>query len=322
MQAESAFANHQFLFIISQYAGRMRSRRFDLEIFLNDLFRSAGRIQSLHFLHTDYQGHAASAADAFLQKHGDRAVIYVCGGDGTSHEVVQKLAYTPAHMGVIPVGTANDFAKTLYGRSYNLKSILSGILDPPTISCDLIDVNDEYCLNVTSAGYDTVVLKRAYEILNKRPKLGASAYMLAVLSTLKQIRTVPLQLDFVEVNQRKHAFSAEVMLLALCNGGFYGSGFNPSPDAVLTDGVLEFLHADNLTLRQFLPLMLRYKKGTHLSSPAIHSYRVLKGEITALTEGGLLANYDGVVFTAPKLVFEVRPGALNLWLFRRHRQTI
>ena len=55
MQAESAFANHQFLFIISQYAGRMRSRRFDLEIFLNDLFRSAGRIQSLHFLHTDYQ---------------------------------------------------------------------------------------------------------------------------------------------------------------------------------------------------------------------------------------------------------------------------
>ena len=67
--------------------------------------------------------------------------------------------------------------------------------------------------------------------------------MLAVRSTLKQIRTVPLQLDFAEVNQRKHAFSAGYAT------GFVQrllrSGFNPSPDAVLTDGVPEFC-ADNL----------------------------------------------------------------------------
>ena len=45
-----------------------------------------------------------------LQKHGDRAVIYVCGGDGTSHDRTE-IGLQPAHMGV-SVGTANDFAKT------------------------------------------------------------------------------------------------------------------------------------------------------------------------------------------------------------------
>lgn len=310
-QKRTLESTDQILFILSENAGKGKRRELNIATYVTDLYKRKKRDTQLHLLSTRYSGHAAEAADKFMKNYGEHAVIYVCGGDGTSHEVAQVLAHTPAHMGIIPQGTANDFAKTLYGKTHNLPEILDGTLNPSFEHCDLIRINDRYSINVTSTGYDTVVLNKAYEILAKHPRRSQAAYMQAVLGTLGRLGTQRLKISFTDTEGNRTELIEDITLLTICNGGFYGSGFNPAPDADCADGILELLFAEKLNLTQFIPLMLRYKAGTHLSSDKINYRKVLAGTIATVDGSDLLANSDGVIFRSPEIRFEVVPRALN-----------
>lgn len=270
--------------------------------------------KSLDIRITEYAGHGAELASEWAARYGAEGIVYIGGGDGSVNEVGNALAETECAMGVLPLGTGNDFARSLY-PGMKAKEALAAAIErtarPELCRIDLLEVNGHYCVNVLSLGYDTVVLQRAYDFLEKWPKLGQLAYALSVLSTLFSVKYYPMHYRMKDEKGRWREGELPVSIAVMGNGGYYGSGFNPAPQAELQDGLGEFLLAERMSFFKLIPLILKYKKGKHLGDPKIHYFSFTEGEISTGGEQKFPANYDGEIFQASKMQLKMHKGKLR-----------
>ncbi|WP_237037219.1 diacylglycerol/lipid kinase family protein [Mediannikoviicoccus vaginalis] len=290
----------RYLFLMSKKAG---SGYFDeLE---KSIISSYGE-NNLEYkiIKTEHKDHAK---EVVWQYHDDEELIfYVCSGDGTLNEVVNEMKKVNAKfaVGLIPSGTANDFSKNFDYKNFKIEDTIN----PKFENIDLIKVNDRYSVNVLSFGFDTVILKTAYDLLKKNPKLGQRAYPRAVLKNIFKIPKYKLKC-YVEKDGESLELEGDFLLGAICNGGYYGGGFNPSPNADVSDGVLEICLAEEMSLLKLIPLVFKYKKGKHLSHKLIYFQELTKGRIEFEKE--LMVNVDGEIFKTDYLDFRVSPKALK-----------
>lgn len=298
----------KILFIINSKAGKTEFdiRKEDIE----ETFRRAGRLSEIEVVYTKYKNHTKFLIDAFDSLDYDEKIVIICGGDGSLNELVNVAYGKNMTLGLIPTGTGNDFAKNFDYSNFNLKSLLNF----ETKKIDLIKVNDFYSINVTSLGFDTQVLKRAYDYLEKNPKLGKKAYIKAVINSLNKISSEKLELKLKLKDGSNFEIKGDYLISALCNGGFYGSGFNPAPEAKIDDGVLNLLLASKIPFIKFLPMIKKYKEGRHKDSKYIREIEVISGRIKSKEK--FIANADGEIFESDELKFEVLPKALNWVIFK------
>lgn len=298
----------KILFIINSKAGKTEFdiRKEDIE----ETFRRAGRLSEIEVVYTKYKNHTKFLIDAFDSLDYDEKIVIICGGDGSLNELVNVAYGKNMTLGLIPTGTGNDFAKNFDYSNFNLKSLLNF----KTKKIDLIKVNNFYSINVTSLGFDTQVLKRAYDYLDKNPKLGKKAYALSVLNSLNKINCENLELKLKLVDGSNFEIKGDYLISALCNGGFYGSGFNPAPQAKIDDGYLNLLLASKIPLIRFIPLIKKYKEGRHKESKYINEIKVKSGTIKSKNK--FIANADGEIFETKEIRFEVLPKALNWVIFK------
>lgn len=297
----------KILFIINSKAGKTEFdiKKEDIE----ETFRKAGRLSEIEVVNTRYKNHTKYLIDAFDSLKYDEKIVIICGGDGSLNELVNVAYGKNMTLGLIPTGTGNDFAKNFDYESFTLNSLLNF----KTKKIDLIKVNDFYSINVTSLGFDTQVLKRAYDYLDKNPKLGKKAYGLAVLKSLNKINCENLELKLELVDGSNFEIKGDYLISAICNGGFYGSGFNPAPEAKIDDGVLNLLLADKIPFIRFVPLIKKYKEGRHKESKYINEILVKSGTIKSKNK--FIANADGEIFETDEIKFQVLPKALNWVIF-------
>lgn len=297
----------KILFIINSKAGKTEFdiKKEDIE----ETFRKAGKLSEIEVVNTRYKNHTKYLIDAFDSLKYDEKIVIICGGDGSLNELVNVAYGKNMTLGLIPTGTGNDFAKNFDYESFTLNSLLNF----KTKKIDLIKVNDFYSINVTSLGFDTQVLKRAYDYLDKNPKLGKKAYGLAVLKSLNKINCENLELKLELVDGSNFEIKGNYLISALCNGGFYGSGFNPAPEAKIDDGVLNLLLADKIPFIRFVPLIKKYKEGRHKESKYINEILVKSGTIKSKNK--FIANADGEIFETDEIKFQVLPKALNWVVF-------
>ena len=297
----------KILFIINSNAGKTEFdiRKEDIE----ETFRKAGRLSEIEVVSTRYKNHTKYLIDAFDTLNYDEKIVIICGGDGSLNELVNVAYGKNMTLGLIPTGTGNDFAKNFSYENFTLKSLL----DFKSKKIDLIKVNDFYSINVTSLGFDTQILDRAYKYLEKNPKLGKKAYIKAVISSLNKITSENLELKLKLKDGSNFEISGNFLISALCNGGFYGSGFNPAPEAKIDDGVLNLLLASKIPFIKFLPMIKKYKEGRHKDSKYIREVLVKSGTIRS--KDIFLANADGEIFQTNEIKFQVLPKALNWVLF-------
>ncbi|MEQ0488472.1 diacylglycerol kinase family protein [Anaerococcus murdochii] len=297
----------KILFIINSKAGKTEFdiKKEDIE----ETFRKAGKLSEIEVVNTRYKNHTKYLIDAFDSLKYDEKIVIICGGDGSLNELVNVAYGKDMTLGLIPTGTGNDFAKNFDYESFTLNSLLNF----KTKKIDLIKVNDFYSINVTSLGFDTQVLKRAYDYLDKNPKLGKKAYGLAVLKSLNKINCENLELKLELVDGSNFEIKGNYLISALCNGGFYGSGFNPAPEAKIDDGVLNLLLADKIPFIRFIPLIKKYKEGRHKESKYINEILVKSGTIRSKNK--FIANADGEIFETDEIKFQVLPQALNWVVF-------
>lgn len=298
----------KILFIINSKAGKTEFdiRKEDIE----ETFRRAGRLSEIEVVYTKYKNHTKFLIDAFDSLDYDEKIVIICGGDGSLNELVNVAYGKNMTLGLIPTGTGNDFAKNFDYSNFNLNSLL----DFKTKKIDLIKVNNFYSINVTSLGFDTQVLKRAYDYLDKNPKLGKKAYALSVLNSLNKINCENLELKLKLIDGSNFEIKGDYLISALCNGGFYGSGFNPAPQAKIDDGYLNLLLASKIPLIRFIPLIKKYKEGRHKESKYINEIKVKSGTIKSKNK--FIANADGEIFETKEIRFEVLPKALNWVIFK------
>lgn len=297
----------KILFIINSKAGKTEFdiRKEDIE----ETFKNAGRLDEIEVVNTRYKNHTKFLVDAFDSLDYDEKIVIICGGDGSLNELVNVSYGKNMTLGLIPTGTGNDFAKNFDYENFTLNSLLNF----RTKKIDLIKVNDFYSINATSLGFDTHVLERAYKYLEEKPKLGKKAYIKAVINSLNKITSENLEFKLELRDGSNFELSGEYLIAALCNGAFYGSGFNPAPEARIDDGVLNLILASKIPFLKFITMIKKYKKGRHKDSKYIREVLVKSGTIRSKDK--FLANADGEIFQTNEIKFQVLPKALNWVVF-------
>ena len=266
-----------FNLIINPTAGKSKSLRALRKT--EKYLRKKNFDYQVHF--TKEIGHASALAKN-LQEKGENNII-ILGGDGTVFEVLNGLeTLENVHIGIIPCGTGNDFAKTL-GLPKNPAKAMDIILQQNTRRFDLLKVNDCYSLNVAGTGLDVDVLQTAAK--NKIFK-GKIKYVLALIKVLFKFDFYPLT-----VTAEGQTFSDSFMLVSACNGQYFGGGIKVSPESSPEDGWIDLIMVSKIRKIKIPFLFLKFLKGKPIHDPAYRSLRCKSVSITS--DKPMIVNTDG-----------------------------
>ncbi len=191
--------------------------------------------------------------------------IIVGGGDGTLSAAAGILANSDTVLGVLPFGTANDFARTLEIPP-DLESACTVIARGETISVDLGQCGDRYYLNLASIGLAGDVATMLPGRLKKIA--GRLAYPLATVAAVRRFEPFDLTLGFPE-SAMPPVSIRHVLQLGIGNGRFYGGGMAVTPDASPDDGSLDVYAIKLQRWRQMIAVAKCLKTGDHVYQPGV-----------------------------------------------------
>ena len=242
---------------------------------------------------------------------GGETRIYACGGDGTFGGVVDIAArYPEAAVGVIPIGTGNDFVRNFGGKALFLDPAAQ--LDGREVRLDLLRCNDRLCANMVNIGFDCEAAREA-GLLRRRKFFGEKlAYISGVLLTLIRKPGVALTAAFGDETPSVH----ELLLIAIANGAFCGGGFRSAPRSRLDDGKMDVLMVSNVTRTRFLSLVKAYHDGTYLDLEIAKKIMIYRQSEQISLHFPAVRNIciDGEVSETDHLDVGILPGALRFIL--------
>jgi len=228
--------------------------------------------------------------------------LLAIGGDGTMNLAVNILRNKNVILNIIPSGTGNDFVKNInLGRT--LEEQIETIILGKIIDIDAGVCNNQLFLNGLGVGFDGQIV---YDNLNRKSILkGHVKYYAQVLRVLATFKPQPIRYS---IDGRD--YEDDIILFATSNGTTFGGGFRLTPNAIITDGIL-----DICVIRQIVPLrrfweVLKLSKGTHESLGAV---TFLKGKEIIINGGpNIKAHLDGEYFGAPPYKIEALPKCLSV----------
>jgi diacylglycerol kinase (ATP) len=220
---------------------------------------TAGYETSCHA--TTGPGDATNAARIAVERRYD--IVIAAGGDGTINEVVNGLAeqeYRPK-LGIIPVGTTNDFARALQ-ISRDIMEAVDIIVKGDTIPVDIGRMNDRYFINIAGGGRITEL---TYEVPSKlKTMLGQLAYYLKGIEMLPSIRATEVSIEY-----DGKLFEGEVMLFLVGLTNSVGGFEKLAPDASINDGLFSLLILKKANLADFIRIATLAIRGEHINDPNV-----------------------------------------------------
>ena len=237
-----------------------------------------------------------------------------CGGDGTLNEVVSGVAsHENACFTVYPCGSGNDFVKYFGGRDRFLD--MEALLAAEPTPIDVLKVDDRWCINVFSFGFDTGVLKTMNRVKRKPFMGGKRAYYVGIVHALmKSMKTgCTITADGAPF------FSGEILLCTFANAQYVGGSFKCAPRAQVDDGLMEVCLVKPVSRLSFVKLIGSYTAGTHLEDPRMKDILLYTRarKLTVESAQGLLpVSLDGEVIERKRFTVEVVPGGVNFALPR------
>ncbi|MCI7639078.1 MAG: hypothetical protein MSS60_04540 [Clostridiales bacterium] len=270
--------NH--LFIINPAAGS-RDRTAEYTAAIDAAFRGLNYRIEVSSAPGECRRLAREAAEA-----GKEVRIYACGGDGTLNEIASGAAGFPnAAVTAWCGGSGNDFVK-LFSEPAAF-SDLSQLLEAEEVCFDLIACNDDLALNICSVGLDARIGTDVARYKRLPFFHGFNAYALSTVANL--FRGIS-EHYIVEVEGQR--FDDEQTFVCVCNGRYYGGGFNPVPDADPADGKLDVLLVKKVALWQVPGIIGKYKNGRYRELPEfIRHFRT--DRVRILCDGPTPVNLDG-----------------------------
>lgn len=189
---------------------------------------------------------------------GEEVRIYACGGDGTLNEVINGVVGFPnAAVTHFPGGSGNDTIKLFDDPS--AFTCIDRLLDAEETKLDVIRCNDTYSLNILSIGLDARVAEGMSKYKHLPLVSGKGAYILSVISSLMH----GLSAEYTITLESGEVLNGKKTMICICNGRWYGGGFNPVPDAEPDDGLLEVLIVRDVSLLQAATVIGAYQKGRY-----------------------------------------------------------
>jgi lipid kinase YegS len=236
--------------------------------------------------------------------------VVAAGGDGTINEVLHGvvqagLPVRPA-LGVVPMGTANDFAAGVGLPLGDPVAALKLIAETEAVPIDLARMGDRYFLNVASGGFGSEVTAATPEGMKKL--LGSVAYLLTGLVSWGSI-----QARSVRLAGPRLAWEGNLYVLAVGNGRQAGGGFRLCDRARVDDGLLDVLVVPEVPLEQVTGLLGELMAG-HTPADAEHLLYHQVPWLEVEAPDGMQFNLDGEPLQGTAFRFEVLPGQVRFFL--------
>lgn len=249
---------------------------------------------------TTGDGDAERAAVVALDDGCD--ALYVAGGDGTLNEAMNGLASVQglgaATIGVIPLGTGNDFAAAL-GIPTDIEGALDVLLAGRTLQVDLGQVNGRVFVNTSGGGF----IAEASTAVTPQLKTvaGRLAYLIGGAQALMEFDPVGATIHLGDEERLERTLYA----FAVCNSRLIGGGRLIAPNAVLDDGLLDVCLIESMSAMDLVALARKVADGDHVSDP-----RVLYRQVPSVRielQRPVKVNTDGEVFEGQRCEYRVLP---------------
>jgi diacylglycerol kinase (ATP) len=247
------------------------------------------------------------AIDIAERESGNYERIVAAGGDGTVHEVVNGLmrAGGKTALGVIPLGSGDDFAKLLLNDF--IFNFSNGKIKQFDVGRIVSGSEVRYFANGMDIGFGAHGASNVKRV--PRFLTGFGAYLGALALTMLQypLLRVRLQLDDAP------AFELTTAMAAAMNGTTFGGSFRVCPEARPDDGLLDLLLVDAVGRLEILQLVPKILRGAHAGDPRLRLVRARR--LTIESAEPLLVEADGeIAFEGARdLQIEALPGALRVF---------
>lgn len=273
----------KYIFIINAIAGRGRYKKILPNI--ERICKERNIEYEIRYISKEKDGSQIAS-----EYKDEENVLYVVGGDGTITKSIAGIVGTKNKLGVIPSGSGNDTYRTIK------------MLPKGETKIDLAKINDTYFINVACTGVDA-------EVANNLDKLKETKIPTSQLYNASIIYTfVKFKHKRMKLHTSIKDIDSKYTILSICNGAYYGGGFNIAPKAELTDGLLDIYYGEKMSKIKMIPLLLKMKKGKHEGKRKIHKFRTdhveinFEEEITFNVDGEKVTNNHFTIDILPKII--------------------
>lgn len=233
-------------------------------------------------------------------------IIIAAGGDGTIHAVAAGLIGTKGILGIIPVGTMNNIARSLQ-ISEDIDEACKIIAAGKTLAIDVGKINDQVFLEVAGIGLEAALFPAAEEIKSKG-WISTLRGIFAGLSALFAFQPTRFRIAFDE--RRSRSYNA--LQVSVCNTPYYGAHLSFAPDAVMDDGLLDILIYKNFSKLEYLRHAFSISQGKRELVPKITRRKAKSLRI--YTDVPIEMHADGVAQGVTPATITVVPGVLRAFV--------
>lgn len=247
---------------------------------------------------------ACDLSPCIVAHRDDIDCVILAGGDGTINAAGRGLVETGLPMGVLPTGTANDFARSI-GIPPDIAAAARIIVEGRTHKVDVGDVNGHFFFNVASVGL-AAELAKSLTSEGKR-RFGRLSYALTAIGVLLQAKPFHATLLLGEKKEM-----VRTLQIAVGNGRFYGGGNVVAADAAIDDGYLDLYSLEFSRVWRMALMITSFKAGGH---GAIQEVRTARGDaFEIVTRRPRSVNADGELVTKTPAVFSQHAGAVKVFV--------
>jgi diacylglycerol kinase (ATP) len=232
--------------------------------------------------------------------------IVAVGGDGTVHHVVQHLIGTSLRLGILPLGTANNFARSL-DIPGDLEGALRTLARGQERVIDVGRIKNEYFIEAVGVGLfaDSLLAMGGEEV--HRHQVGRVFHVTVPLLWNPRARRLSLTLDGKGQEE-------EVVLVTVSNSRYLGENWPMAPDASLDDGLFDVVTVGSMSRWELMRFAAALMRGTHLSLPGVKVQRAAQVEIRRVhrVNHPLPVHADDHIIAYLPVSMEVLPLALRV----------
>lgn len=276
----------KYIFIVNEEAGKGRSKKILPKI--EQECKKRDIPYEIRYIKKEKSG-----ADIASEYKNEENVIYVVGGDGTITMTIAGIVGTKNKLGIIPAGSGNDTYRAI-------KELPKG-----ESKIDLAKINSTYFINVACTGLDAEVANNL-DIVKKLRIPRSQVYNASIIYTF-----INFKFKTIELITKVKTLKEKYTIVSICNGSYYGGGFNIAPKSELTDGLLDIYFVEKMPKIKMVPLLLKLKKGKHVGKRKIHKFRTNHVEINLKEE--ITFNIDGEKLTNKHFVIDVLTKAISVF---------
>lgn len=234
-------------------------------------------------------------------------LVVAAGGDGTVNEVVNGVLDAAVgggwagRVGVVPLGTANDFATGL-GLPEEVDAALDVALRGAPRALDVASVNGRHFVNVSTGGFGALASEEAPE--DAKRLLGPWAYVVTGARMFVDLTASWARFTLPD----GAAYEGEILLFAVGNGKRTGGGNMVTPRAAMDDGELDVVIVPAMPRIDFLSLLPDLRSGDHLDAPMVRYFRTPR--MVVESEETLSVNADGEPVEGDRFEYAIAPRKL------------